>query len=421
MSGHTDRRVGLGQPLRVPEFRALWVAEIVSVAGDQFARLGLSVLVFGRTGSAAWAAATYALTFLPALVGGVLLGRLADRRPRRRVMLACDLVRAVLVALMALPGTPLPVLCALLVAVVLLAPLHTAAQGALLPEVVPGPAFEAALTLRYVTGQVAQVGGFALGGLLVAALSPSAALALDAASFLASALVVRLGVAERPVPAAAGPAQPPPWSVDARAALHTVLRDGRRRALGCAAWLVGCFVVPEALAVPYAQQLGLDTAAAGLLMAADPAGSVLGGWLFIRFVPDSLRTRTIGPLALAAALPLGLCGLEPGFGTTLVLWGLSGAFATASLVQAQAEFVRVTPGELRGRAIGVAAAGLIGVQGLAVLLGGVAAQVWGARAAVALCGALGIAVALVVTDAHLRTRTIGDRPTCRAAVARAEG
>ncbi len=100
---------------------------------------------------------------------------------------------------------------------------------------------------------------------------------------------------------------------------------------------------------------------------------------------------------------------------------MSGAFATASLVQAQAEFVRATPGELRGRAIGVAAAGLIGVQGLAVLLGGVVAQVWGARAAVALCGALGIAVALVVTDAHVRSRGIGDGPTCRAAVARAEG
>jgi predicted MFS family arabinose efflux permease len=322
---------------------------------------------------------------------------------------------------MALPGTPLPVLCALLVAVVLLAPLHTAALGALLPEVVPGPVFDAALTLRYVTGQVAQVAGFALGGLLVATLSPSAALTLDAASFLVSALAVRLGVAERPVPAAAAPARPATWSVDAREALLTVLYDGRRRALVCAAWLVGCFVLPEALAVPYAQQLGLDTAAAGLLMAADPAGSVLGGWLFTRFVPDSVRRRTIGPLALAAALPLGLCGLEPGFGTTLVLWGISGAFATASLVQAQAEFVRVTPGELRGRAIGVAAAGLIGAQGLAVLLGGIVAQVWGARAAVALCGALGIAVALLVTDAHVRSRGIGDGPTCRAAVARAEG
>jgi len=296
---------GLGQALRVPEFRALWAAEIVSVGGDQLARVGLSVLVFGRTGSAAWAAATYALTFLPALVGGVLLGRLADRHPRRRVMLVCDLLRALLVALMVLPGAPLPVLCALLVAVVLLAPLHTAAQGALLPEVVPGRVFEAALAVRHVTGQAAQVAGFAVGGLLVATLSPAAALALDAASFVVSALVVRLGVAERPVSDAAAAPAPVPWWVDARTGLRTVLGDDRRRVLACAAWLVGCFVLPEGLAVPYAGQLGLDTAAAGLLMAADPAGSVVGAWLFTRFVPERVRRRAIGPLAVAAALPLG--------------------------------------------------------------------------------------------------------------------
>ena len=104
MTGGSGRGAGLGQALRVPEFRALWAAELVSVAGDQLARVGLSVLVFGRTGSAVWAAATYALTFLPALVGGVLLGRLADRHPRRQVMIVCDLVRALLVALMVLPG-----------------------------------------------------------------------------------------------------------------------------------------------------------------------------------------------------------------------------------------------------------------------------------------------------------------------------
>ena len=412
---------GLGQALRVPEFRALWAAEIVSVGGDQLARVGLSVLVFGRTGSAAWAAATYALTFLPALVGGVLLGRLADRHPRRRVMLVCDLLRALLVALMVLPGAPLPVLCALLVAVVLLAPLHTAAQGALLPEVVPGRVFEAALAVRHVTGQAAQVAGFAVGGLLVATLSPAAALALDAASFVVSALVVRLGVAERPVSDAAAAPAPVPWWVDARTGLRTVLGDDRRRLLVCAAWLVGCFVLPEGLAVPYAGQLGLDTAAAGLLMAADPAGSVVGAWLFTRFVPERVRRRAIGPLAVAAALPLGICGTAPGFGATLVLWGVSGACATACLVQAQAEFVRVTPAELRGRAIGVAAAGLVGAQGVAMLLGGVVAQVWGARAAVALCGAFGMALALVVTRAHLRTPRTDTARVARAGVVPVEG
>ena len=422
MTGGSGRGAGLGQALRVPEFRALWAAELVSVTGDQLARVGLSVLVFGRTGSAVWAAATYALTFLPALVGGVLLGRLADRHPRRQVMIVCDLVRALLVALMVLPATPLPLLCALLVAVVLLAPLHTAAQGALLPDVVPGQAFEAALAVRHVTGQAAQVGGFAVGGLLVATLSPAAALALNAVSFVVSALVVRFRVAERPVPAACR-ARPPgsEWWADAHEGLRTVLGDGRRRVLACAAWLTGCFVLPEALAVPYVQQLGLDTAAAGLLMAADPAGSVLGAWLFTRFVPERRRRRAIGPLAVAAALPLGLCGTAPGFGATLVLWGIAGACATACLVQSQAEFVRVTPVGLRGRAIGVAAAGLVGVQGIAMLLGGVAAQIWGARGAVALCGAIGTALALVVTWAHLRTPVAGGALAVRAGVVPVEG
>src|SRR4051794_9572143 len=84
--------------LAVPGFRALWLAELLSVAGDQLARVALAVLVFGRTGSASWSALTYALTFLPALFGGVLLGGLADRFPRRRVMVVADLARAWLVA-----------------------------------------------------------------------------------------------------------------------------------------------------------------------------------------------------------------------------------------------------------------------------------------------------------------------------------
>jgi predicted MFS family arabinose efflux permease len=424
MSGEpTRRRGGLGQAFCFPEFRALWAAELVSVAGDQVARVGLSVLVYGRTGSAAWAAATYALTFLPALLGGVLLGRLADRYPRRTVMIICDVLRAVLVAAMALPGVPLVALCGLLVAVVLLAPPHTAAQGALLPDVAPGPAFEAALAVRHVTNQTAQVGGFAAGGLLVAALSPAVALLVNAATFALSALVVRVGVAARPVPggSGSGPLPTPSWLADTREGLGTVLRHPRRRVLVGAVWLVGCFVLPEALAVPYAGQLGLDTAAAGVLMAADPAGSVVGAWAFTRFVPDRLRSVTVGPLAVAAALPLGLCALCPGLAATVLLWGVSGAFATACLVQSQADFVRVTPPEVRGRAIGVAASGLITVQGLAILAGGLAAEAWGTRTAVAVCGVVGIGLAAVLTGVHLRTQAMDDGEPAVVDVARAAG
>src|SRR5262249_58496518 len=96
-----------GQPtfreiFAVTEFRALWLAQLLSVAGDQLARVAMTVLVFDRTHSALWTALTYAVTFLPWVIGGVALSGLADRLPRRRVMVDCDLARTVLVCLMAL-------------------------------------------------------------------------------------------------------------------------------------------------------------------------------------------------------------------------------------------------------------------------------------------------------------------------------
>ena len=61
-----------------------------SQIGDQLASVALSVLVFDRTGSGLATAATYALTFLPAVVGGIVLTGLADRYPRRTLIVACD-------------------------------------------------------------------------------------------------------------------------------------------------------------------------------------------------------------------------------------------------------------------------------------------------------------------------------------------
>ena len=385
-----------GQPravLAVAEFRILWLAELASVAGDQLARVALAVLVFGRTGSASWAAVTYALTFLPALVGGVALGGLADRFQRREVMIVADLLRAALVALMAAPGLPLPVLCGLLVVVVLLASPHTAAQGALLPQVLPDHLYERGLAVRQITGQCAQLTGFAAGGVLVAAVDPAAALLVNAATFVLSALLVRLGVAARgrpQPPAAPGPASTP----GVVAVIREIAADPPRRALVLLAWLVGCYVVPEALAAPYAAQIGAGPAAVGLLMAADPLGSVLGAWLFVRFVPDPVRARLVGVLAVAAGLPLLGMAFAPGLPVALPLLAVSGMASAAYLLQTQAGFVRATSDASRGRAIGVAASGIVAGQGLAVLVGGVLADRWGASAAIAACGGAGALLSL---------------------------
>jgi len=86
-----DRQATVGEVFAIPEFRALWFARCLSLIGDQLARVALAILAFDQTGSPALTALTYALTYLPAVVSGPLLSGLADRYPRRAVMIAADL------------------------------------------------------------------------------------------------------------------------------------------------------------------------------------------------------------------------------------------------------------------------------------------------------------------------------------------
>src|SRR5215471_5674614 len=113
-----------GQPtfrdvFAVAEFRALWLAQLLSVAGDQLARVALTVLVYERTASALLAAVTFVASIIPLFVGGLVLGGLADRFPRRTVMITCDVLRCALVLLMVVPGVPVAALVALLFTVTL--------------------------------------------------------------------------------------------------------------------------------------------------------------------------------------------------------------------------------------------------------------------------------------------------------------
>ncbi|MFP5020480.1 MFS transporter [Pseudonocardia phyllosphaerae] len=449
--------------LRHRDFRYLWLAEILSVAGDQVARVALTVLVLQRTGSIAGSAAVYALTFLPALLGGMFLGHLADRFARRTVMAACDLVRCVLVALMAVPGIPLPVVCALLVVTVLLTGPHGAARSSVLPDILGGNLLPQGIALRQVSAQLAQVVGFACGGVLVAAATPAGALLIDSVTFAVSSLLVAFGVraaaAVRPAEAtgasgAAGPSRsaedpdaaaadlavdaglptgsdptgsdptgPDPTGTDPaggapegkrraladpRTGLRTVLLHPRRRYTALMSWLIGIYVLPEALAAGYAAQLGADPADTGILMAAGPVGSVVGGALFAFAIPAARRESWMVPLAVGAAVPLTLTPLATGMWAAFALWTVSGACAMASMVQAQTGFIRATPSEVRGRAVGVAASGLMASQGVAILLAGIVAQ-WSAPAeALAAFGVLGVLLTLMLFTLGRSGRVVAD-------------
>ena len=104
------------------EFRVLWASYVLSAAGDRLALVALTLLVYGRSRSPLLAAVTFAAGFVPYLFGSMLLSGLADRLPRRTLMVGCDLARLVLVAAMLWPGASLAALITLLYLVTLLQP-----------------------------------------------------------------------------------------------------------------------------------------------------------------------------------------------------------------------------------------------------------------------------------------------------------
>lgn len=375
---------------RSGEFRALWLAELLSIAGDQIARVALSVLVFNETRSPGITGLAYALTYLPALIGGGLLASLADRYPRRRVMVICDLASAAFVGVMAIPGMPIWVVCVALVGVTLSGSVFRAARLALLPEVLSGEEFVLGMAIRSITQQSAQVVGFAGGGVLIAAINPNAGLALNMLSFVASGLLVFLGTTYRP--AAADANQRPTLLRSVREGSRLIWRDPMLRSCVLFAWLYGFYVVPEALAAPFSAEIGGDASAVGLLLAAIPVGSVIGDFCFTRFVPDRTRSRLVPVLAAATGLPLVAFALMPNLYVALVFLVLSGMLSCYH-VQAISVFGRTVPADGRAQASGLSSSGLMTSQGLGVFFGGLLAEWMGPSWSIAVFGGIGAVLA----------------------------
>jgi len=391
------------------EFRGMWIATSVSTAGDQLATIALSLLVFERTKSPAWTAATYAMTMLPTLVSGPMLSWLADRYPRRRVMVVCAWLQAGLVGLMALPFMPLAVMIVLLVAVQMVASPFLAAQEATLPSALPANRYDDGVALFGSSADIAQMLGLAGAGFAVTMLGAHTALAIDAATFVLVALLIHVSVVARPaadplarrkhaVPTAVEDAA----GQDRQSALSLIITSPRLRSVLGLRLLAGFAMVPAGLAVPLAAQLNASWAT-GLILALEPATNVIGVALLYRLIRDDRqRERLIGPLAVLSLAPLIGFAIMPSLTWTVALLtiaGIAGAFHTP----ARAAWGRSVPDPYRGRAHGIARTALRASQGGGMALGGTVAQVLGSiTMTIAGAGAVGVLLALQAASAWTR-------------------
>jgi predicted MFS family arabinose efflux permease len=379
----------------VREFRVLWSSVILSTAGDRLALVALTLLVFNRTRSPLLAAAVYAVGYVPWVIGGLFLAELADRYPRRTVMVICDASRAVLVAVMVLPHVPIGVLVALLFAATMFAPPFDSAKASITPDILAGERYVLGTAVLQTTLLAGEVLGAVGGGVAVAFIGVRSSLAIDAVTFVLSGLLVGLGLHARPAAARPESVGPSPLA-RMRDGFRLIFGDRELSTLLLFGWLIALYTVPAGIAAPYAARLGGGPIATGAIIACTALGTMLALPVFTRFVRPRQRINVMGPLATLTCGSLILIGLRPNLAVSLVILLLSAAFGVYQ-VAANTAFVMRVPPQRRAQAFGIANMGVIVGQGAAYVAAGAVAEVVTPAAVIAVAGGLGAVVAFVLT------------------------
>jgi len=401
----------------VGQFRLLFAGTLMYVMGFGFEILGLSVLVYAQTHSAFATSLAFSMGFAPQVIGGALFTSLADRLPPRVVITSGLVIRAVPGLLIGLvPGVPIAAMLALVAAAATVAPVFTAAISRLLPDVLDGDSYVLGRSMLSLTSSGTQILSLGIGGGILALLSPRMLLLAAGCALLLSALI-RLGLRPRPVPAqATAPARPAgprhPSTVGMRGAVRatmagnvTLLADRRVRGLLLVQWLPAWFVTgAESLIVPYTESLGHPGSAAAPLLAALPAGMLLGEMLVGRFCRPAIRERLGLPLALLLGVPLLALGLHiplPAASAVLFLSGLGFAYQLGI----QRAFLDSLPPGTQGQGFGLNSTGGMSGQGLLPPVCGAIAVALGPGVAMA-----GAGTAVIIAVTALRRSLTGKVP-----------
>ncbi|WP_327023812.1 MFS transporter [Micromonospora sp. NBC_01739] len=407
-----DRPATFGDVFAVAEFRVIFGSFGIFMIGETVKMLALSVLVYERTGSGLLAALAYVTGFLPHALGGVFLLAWADRMPARALIVGYDLLRLVMVAVLATGMLSPPVMLTLVAVVALFGPVSSAARTALLPEVLHGDAYVLGRSLLSVAAGGTQVAGFAVGGLLLGLVGPYGALWLTALTCGLSALLVRLGLAARPARIRRTPeadraaegadrAAEGTWRSRGGAVRETLrvnrelLADRRIRGLLLAQWLPGSLLVgAEGVAVPYAADLG-PGASAGVLLMAGAGGMLVGDLLVGRFVSPAGRERLTPWLSLLLGVPMLVFVARPGLVPAAALFAVATAGFAYQLGLAR-RFLEAVPELRRGQAFGLVSTGMMAMQGLAAAGAGGLSELLAPGIVMAVAGAASIAATLTL-------------------------
>ena len=364
-------------PLRRGGFRLLFAGQLASNLGDAFYAVALAWYVLAAHGSAATLGVLLAAYGVPRAAMLVVGGHASDRWRPWTVMMAADAVRTVAVAAFAIAAatgtTRVDVLLPIAVVLGAAEGLFLPGAFAIVPRLLPREELQAGNALVAGSTQLTAFVGPALAGVLIAAVGPAAAFAIDAATFALSTATLA-GVQSQDLPEAADAGADVPT-------LRGLLRTSR------VLQIMLLITVPANLGVGGEGEVALPALAHGPLHASAAGYGALvaafgGGALLGVLVADQLgrlaRPAIVGSVAFLVEAPLiaavPYLGGAAGAGVMLFAFGALNGFGNVVMITA---FQRWAPPQLMGRLAGLLTLSSMGVFPISAALAGVAVGAFG--------------------------------------------
>jgi MFS family permease len=368
--------------------RRLALGRLISLSGGSAAYIALVAAIYGRTHSAVWVSAAIFASVVASVASAPLAGWIGDRFDRRRVLVVADLAAAVVSLAMALTGQPWALVVLLGLGAVAQSPFEPASAAAL-PNLVEPKDVPRANALVAATSSAAYLAGPLLGGLVLGAgASPSTLFAVDAATFVVSALLV--ATIRRPFGSGATGEHP-----GMLAGFRVIVREPRLRipVLAGMVSLVGVGIVDVA-SYPLSLHLHGGTQGYGAMTALLGGGGLLGAALAGRVLRAGSSRMLIWSF-FAGAAGLALAGAAPVLAIALGGMALAGAGRGLGDVAATTLIQEQTNDAVRSRVFAAQEGAAHAAFSVSALSGGLLVQLVSARGAFAVATVFGIGAAAI--------------------------
>jgi len=380
------------------DFRLFWIGAVVSNTGNWMQNAAIPYVVFDLTGRAGDVGVTGFFQYVPFMLMGLVGGTLADRFPRRALLVVCQIAQAAcalaLYAIVASGSATTAWMAALAFVSGLAGGLNTPIWQSFVTELVPRDLLLHAVTLNSAQFNAARALGPLLAGVVIATWGAATAFAINAASFLvvvAVLLVIRGRSDGRRRGEAGGVIAG--WKVAVRYVLATPA------ILACCTAIIAVAGIGSPLfsyLAVYGEEIyAVDGLRLGLLFGAAGIGSVLFTPLLLSVAPRLPRARLLGAAMVAYGVATVAVGVSPGYVTAVIsLLFFGGAYlAIASTINTSIQLV--VEERLRGVVIAVYLMCLTGALPIGLYLWGVISDQVGIRETTVGAGALLVAVTAV--------------------------